>query len=186
MNRKGITFVEVLAVVSILAIVAAIATPVISNVRENARRTTCISNLHQIGLAIAIYRSEYGGDGKYGDPHTMGLPPTYSPDVRQLLLPAKEAWQCQDELRLRPKLSGMSYYIYYPLASSPPHEWAKFKDLSERYQEKTLLIYDMYHSDIKGLNSPFVQHFGLGLLTSGSAIRRQRVGDWLDQRWWTD
>lgn len=186
MKHRGVTIIEVLAVMSILAVVVAITAPVISNARENARQTTCMSNLRQIGLAITMYRSEYGGDSRYGDPNMMGLPITYSPEVRESLLPSKEVWQCQDEIRLRPKLSGMSYYIYYPLTSSPPHEWAKFKEISEQYQEMTLLLYDMYHSDVRGLNSPFVQHLGIGLLTSGSAIRRQRAGDWLDQRWWTD
>ena len=53
--------IELLVVIAIIAILAAILFPVFARVREQARKTSCMSNLHQIGLGIAMYRSDYDG-----------------------------------------------------------------------------------------------------------------------------
>ncbi len=60
MNRRprtvrAFTLIELLVVIAIIAILAAILFPVFQNVRENARRTTCLSNEKQLSLAIVQY-----------------------------------------------------------------------------------------------------------------------------------
>ena len=52
MKRRGFTLLELLFVISIIAILAAILFPVFAGARESARRTTCASNLSQIGSAL--------------------------------------------------------------------------------------------------------------------------------------
>ncbi len=59
--RAGFTLVEVLVVVSILALLSALLFPAFGRSRENARRAHCSSNLRQIGLAIALYRDDSDG-----------------------------------------------------------------------------------------------------------------------------
>ena len=56
--RKGFTLIELLTVIAIIAILAAILFPVFARVREQARQTTCFSNMHQIYVALRIYRED--------------------------------------------------------------------------------------------------------------------------------
>ena len=57
---SAFTLIELLTVIAIIAVLAAILLPVFARVRENARQTTCISNLHQIGVALSLYRDDNG------------------------------------------------------------------------------------------------------------------------------
>jgi prepilin-type N-terminal cleavage/methylation domain-containing protein/prepilin-type processing-associated H-X9-DG protein len=54
-SRKGFTLIELLVVIAIIAILAAILFPVFAKAREEARRTTCLSNENQLGLALLQY-----------------------------------------------------------------------------------------------------------------------------------
>ena len=58
-SSRGFTLIELLVVIAIVAILAAILFPVFARARENARRTSCISNMKQIGLAFLQYTQDY-------------------------------------------------------------------------------------------------------------------------------
>lgn len=60
-SKRGFTLIELLVVIAIIAILAAILFPVFGRVRENARKTSCSSNLKQIGSAYAQYTQDYDG-----------------------------------------------------------------------------------------------------------------------------
>jgi len=58
-KQKGFTLIELLVVISIIALLAAILFPVFSRARENARRSSCQSNLKQIGIGILQYVQDH-------------------------------------------------------------------------------------------------------------------------------
>jgi prepilin-type N-terminal cleavage/methylation domain-containing protein/prepilin-type processing-associated H-X9-DG protein len=58
-KKQAFTLIELLVVIAIIALLAAILFPVFGRARENARRSTCQSNLKQIGLGITQYVQDY-------------------------------------------------------------------------------------------------------------------------------
>jgi prepilin-type N-terminal cleavage/methylation domain-containing protein len=63
MKRKstgGFTLIEILIVIAIVAVLASIVMAGFAAVREKGRQTTCISQLHQIGLAYMMYSEDAG------------------------------------------------------------------------------------------------------------------------------
>lgn len=58
-RKKGFTLIELLVVIAIISILAAILFPVFARARENARRTSCLSNMKQMGLGMMQYTQDY-------------------------------------------------------------------------------------------------------------------------------
>ena len=56
---RAFTLVELLVVIGIIAILIALLFPVFSRVREQARRTKCLSNLRSLGQAAFIYANNH-------------------------------------------------------------------------------------------------------------------------------
>lgn len=56
---RGFTLIELLVVIAIIAILAAILFPVFAKARESARKSSCLSNMNQIGKAVMQYTQDY-------------------------------------------------------------------------------------------------------------------------------
>jgi prepilin-type N-terminal cleavage/methylation domain-containing protein len=71
MIRRAFTLIELLVVIAIIAIIAAILFPVFARAKEAAKKTTCISNLKNIGTAFVMYQSD--NDDYFPNTNVKGL-----------------------------------------------------------------------------------------------------------------
>ena len=112
-GARGFTLIELLVVIGIIAVLAALLFPVFSAARAKAQATQCLSNLHQVGLALELYVSDhdelypFGVDSadRYcpaiwdGFPDWQALIPTM-PYVYDLLNPyvkSAAVWHCPSD-----------------------------------------------------------------------------------------
>jgi prepilin-type N-terminal cleavage/methylation domain-containing protein/prepilin-type processing-associated H-X9-DG protein len=89
-KRPGFTLIELLVVIAIIAILAAILFPVFAQAREQARKTACLSNTKQIGLALEMYRRDWDGGGPFGG---WEVGPTGKVDTNDPTSKFNEDWQ---------------------------------------------------------------------------------------------
>jgi prepilin-type N-terminal cleavage/methylation domain-containing protein/prepilin-type processing-associated H-X9-DG protein len=92
--RSAFTLIELLIVIAIIAILAAILFPVFAQAREKARQASCTANLRQIGTAVRMYLQDY--DEVY---MPWGQEPPICPQGRlDPYIKNKQVWVCPSEI----------------------------------------------------------------------------------------
>src|SRR5437588_9755140 len=127
--RRGFTLIELLVVIAIIAILAAILFPVFANVREQAKKASCSSNLKQIGNAVDLYVQAFdetlpssGSNAGGGD--LTGL---LEPYTKQRF--GQGIWKCPSHGDMTPDKGWTSSYGYnfqYLLAPGPDYPHSQF------------------------------------------------------------
>ena len=144
MKRQAFTLIELLVVIAILGLLAALLFPVFVKVRENGRRTACLSNERQIGMAIQQYINDndglfnFGGSSIEGKNWALG-----SADWASLCLPYLKdvrLYQCPDDPSKvthsnTPPQYPVSYAINSNLHGAAPvassSSWHHYQDANE-------------------------------------------------------
>lgn len=115
-------------VVAILALLVAILLPALSRIRQQSRRTACMSNLHQLGNAVESYRHSNGErfpiacsiPPPFGEP---GLPAPALYIALQRELPRESrAYACPGDLGYVHAKCGISYLYVTNLSGLRPEE----------------------------------------------------------------
>ena len=78
-HGRGFTLVELLVIVAIIGLLFALLLPAVQAAREASRRAQCANNLHQIGIGLQAYVSDFGVfpagcGGRIQSPHVAILP----------------------------------------------------------------------------------------------------------------
>lgn len=110
--RRAFSLLELLVVVAMLGLLAALLFPTFGRVRENARRQSCISRMQQLGLAVTMYVQ----DSDDLPPRLSALTPVYA-DTALFVCPSDPEHglrEGNDVLEGTTYLSSGVSYEYFP------------------------------------------------------------------------
>ena len=135
--RSGFTLVELLVVLAVIALLAAILLPALSKAKESARTTQCLNQMRQLGLAVRLYvdengdafpRSEHSAFASGQLPWERSLAPLLGSSTTAWTNLLKGLYHCPSDKRTTPWSYGLN--VYYELGpdddyTGKPQTWRR-------------------------------------------------------------
>jgi len=206
-NRHfGFKLIEVIVSILILIALAGILMPVFNKAKRSAEIRSSIAKLHQLGVAVSLYRQDYGGEGfaRYDAPNAyygLALPTLryyeyyrldhYGADANFLPSPCGadrtifESFKCG--------VIGWITYVapqYEPALMQPgTGNLRDFHDYLATYRENAVLFIDPYCNPPGTImGAPYIYKRGLSVLISGQVVNRYKMGNAMSfhLQWYSD
>lgn len=176
--KRGFTVFELLVAIVILLILAAISYPLIVKAKNSAYRARCVSNLKQLGMALAMYRESAGGVD-WGLPWEMGLPP--SPFEFSVFL--------GPGLRLVEVCKGnnpgsSSYILFWPMRDAREFELEEWLHFVSLVGERIVVLQDENHQISFPRSRTWQRWTVIGVQLDGAVIIRTKLGFPWNHHWW--
>ena len=126
-HRTGFTLVELLIVIAVIAVLAAMIVPALSRAKERAKRIGCLNNLKQMILGSHMYAEDdatgaYAGTANYYDDDVNWLYPLYVANLKSYICPSTRNFVRPDVFGGKvidlmdnansPDLDGHSYEVF--------------------------------------------------------------------------
>ncbi len=132
--RSAFTLVEVLLVLAVLLLLAALIFAALGPSRESARQRVCASNLHQLGVAFNMYQQDYDGkEAVVGQPAQyweLGLPTaSMAPAFLAAYVKDKQVVKCPDYHGRVAADRMLTTYAWGPSADIPGHDFYSFSNV---------------------------------------------------------
>jgi prepilin-type N-terminal cleavage/methylation domain-containing protein/prepilin-type processing-associated H-X9-DG protein len=168
------TLIELLVVIAIIGILAALLLPVLSRSKETARSTACLSNLHQIGIALQIYVQENDNHMPFMrdiSPDTNAVPTNALPGIQQVLaqpLGNPDVLRCPSDDQRLFEITGSSYSWNSLLNGQDADHLKLFNRPFEPHQVPVVFDKDAFHrarDPNKGVNYLYADGHIKNLLT---------------------
>ena len=151
MNKRGFTIIEMLSVISVIAVLAAILFPVFARARATAMRQSCLSNLFNMGMALGMYALDNDGYYPPRDDDLGPLYPQYLGDKNVFRCPSSSYMRgvpmgapADDSLPIESQHYGMGYGPITPRPNESedkaepdeePIEWSYYYRAGHRHNE---------------------------------------------------
>ena len=162
-KKRHIALVEVGGIAVVLGLVGVFMIPIVAQGRTNAQRAKCLSNMKQLGAALAMYADDHDRmlpvttelKPKQGlGAHWSYLIRNYVPDERMFICPADPdpAYAYVDDYSIRKRVSTLSYINNY--AAIPAHDFYPVPRYALTAPETLILITERRSVTPNGVKLP--------------------------------